>query len=73
MRGLALHEKVQTVIEDKVDHAKDLLPSGPYFLCGSYLHQVWRIYSDYLDAFVITVIPKNPMDITKYVFCPRIS
>lgn len=68
---LALHDTVQMAIGDKVDDAKDLLPSGPYFLCPLYLHQAWRVYYDYLDACFITVIPKSPTDITEFSFHPK--
>ncbi|KAF2240819.1 putative amidase [Trematosphaeria pertusa] len=40
------------------------LPSGPYFLHGSNIHQAWRLYDDELDAFVFAVIPedlRNPL------------
>jgi hypothetical protein len=35
------------------------LPSGPYFLSGSNLHQAWRLYPDDLDAFTVGMIPEN--------------
>ncbi|KAJ5726505.1 uncharacterized protein N7483_007862 [Penicillium malachiteum] len=35
------------------------LPSGPYFLYGSNLHQAWRLYQDYLDDFIFGVVPEN--------------
>lgn len=68
MRNLRLQNRIPTIIEDKVDEATELLPSGPYFLCGRRLHQAWRLYSDHLDAFVITDIPKFPMNSSGFVF-----
>lgn len=35
----------------------DSLPSGPYFLSGSNLHEAWRLYPDDLDAFTFGMIP----------------
>ena len=35
------------------------LPSGPYFLQGSNIHQAWRIYRDDLDAFIFGVVPQD--------------
>lgn len=35
------------------------LPSGPYFLSGQNLHQAWRFYPDYLDAFTFGLISEN--------------
>lgn len=35
------------------------LPSGPYFLHGSDIHQAWRLYPDDLDAFIFGVIPED--------------
>ena len=35
------------------------LPPGPYFLQGQNLHQAWRLYPDYLDAFIFGVIPED--------------
>ncbi|KAI1109788.1 putative amidase [Nemania sp. NC0429] len=40
------------------------LPSGPYFLHGSNIHQAWRLYPDELDAFIFGLIPDD-------VFEPR--
>lgn len=33
------------------------IPSGPYFLLGNGLHQAWRLYTDDLDAFIVSVVP----------------
>ncbi|KAI9670069.1 MAG: hypothetical protein M1817_004549, partial [Caeruleum heppii] len=41
--------------------SQDFLPSGPYFLYGQQIHQAWRLYPDELDAFVIPVVPENPL------------
>ncbi|KAL9637569.1 MAG: hypothetical protein Q9204_001829 [Flavoplaca sp. TL-2023a] len=35
-----------------------LLPSGPYFVHDTGIYEVWRLYSDELDAFEIAVIPE---------------
>ncbi|KAJ5950095.1 hypothetical protein N7454_001679 [Penicillium verhagenii] len=35
------------------------LPPGPYFLHGANIHQAWRLYPDYLDAFIFGVLPDN--------------
>lgn len=35
------------------------LPPGPYFLYGTEIHQAWRLYEDYLDAFIFGVVPEN--------------
>ncbi|KAL4936545.1 amidase signature domain-containing protein [Aspergillus oleicola] len=35
------------------------LPPGPYFLHGPNIHQAWRMYPDYLDAFIFGVLPEN--------------
>lgn len=35
------------------------LPSGPYFLQGSNIHQAWRLYRDELDAFIFGVVPQD--------------
>ncbi|KAJ6006803.1 hypothetical protein N7451_004747 [Penicillium sp. IBT 35674x] len=37
------------------------LPPGPYFLHGSNIHQAWRLYPDYLDAFIFGVLPENAL------------
>lgn len=37
------------------------LPPGPYFLHGPNLHQAWRLYQDYLDAFIFGVVPENAL------------
>jgi hypothetical protein len=37
----------------------NLLPSGPYFLHGSNIHQAWRLYPDDLDAFIFAVVPDD--------------
>lgn len=52
------------VFEAKPDSPNELLPPGPYFLCGQNIHQAWRLHEDDLDAFVISVVPeqvKNPV------------
>lgn len=46
------------LIFQKVD-AKAEWPEGPYFLRGHELHQIWRLYSDHLGAFVSTVVPDD--------------
>jgi hypothetical protein len=33
------------------------IPSGPYLLLGNDLHQAWRLYTDDLDAFIVSVVP----------------
>lgn len=45
---------------------RDLLPSGPYFLSGSNLHQAWRLYPDDLDAFNFGLVPDSPFDPQRY-------
>ncbi|KAF2645931.1 amidase signature enzyme [Massarina eburnea CBS 473.64] len=35
------------------------VPRGPYFWRGSYLHQAWRLFPDYLDAFFTPVVPTS--------------
>jgi hypothetical protein len=40
----------------------EILPSGPYFLCSDSIHQAWRLYEDYLDSFIFSVIPDNVLD-----------
>ncbi|KAI1110106.1 amidase signature domain-containing protein [Nemania sp. NC0429] len=34
-----------------------ILPEGPYFLMGSFVHQAWRLYPDVLRAFTVATIP----------------
>lgn len=48
---------LQADLEAKENAAE--LPSGPYFLSGSNLHQAWKLYPDDLDAFTVGVIPEN--------------
>ena len=40
-----------------VQSRKMLLPSGPYFVHESQIHEAWRLYADELDCFEITVVP----------------
>lgn len=35
------------------------LSSGPDFILGSTLHQAWRLYDDYLDTFISTIVPDD--------------
>lgn len=39
--------------------AASSIPSGPYVLLGSEMHQVWRLYEDTLDSFVTGVVPDD--------------
>lgn len=41
------------------DSSAASLPSGPYFLQGSEIHQAWRVYRDELDAFIFGVVPQD--------------
>ena len=43
----------------KEDSLEDLLPPGPYFVHGNAIHEAWRLYPDYLDAFQITFMPQT--------------
>lgn len=43
------------------------LPPGPYFLHGSNIHQAWRLYRDYLDAFIFGVVPENALQPERFV------
>lgn len=48
------------------------LPPGPYFLHGTNIHQAWRLYPDYLDAFIFGVLPENALQPQRFVpnCCP---
>ncbi|KAJ5108734.1 hypothetical protein N7456_005409 [Penicillium angulare] len=35
------------------------LPEGPYFVLDGKVHQAWRLYPDYLEAFTTAVIPDD--------------
>ena len=35
------------------------LPAGPYFLRDNKIYQVWRLYCDELDSFMVTLIPNR--------------
>lgn len=48
-----------TIHMSTVSSLEKLLPSGPYFLQGQNIHQAWRLYPDELDAFIITVVPRE--------------
>lgn len=37
------------------------LAPGPYFLYGAKIHQAWKLYEDYLDSFMITTTPDDPL------------
>lgn len=43
------------------------LPSGPYFLYGTEIHQAWRLYEDHLDAFIFGVVPENVLHPERFV------
>jgi hypothetical protein len=51
-----------TVMHSTLSSSATSLPPGPYFLCGSNIHQAWRLYPDDLDAFVFGVVPQNVLD-----------
>lgn len=48
-----------TVVHRHIERESSLLPNGPYFLLNNRLHQAWRLYDDYLDAFVITCVSED--------------
>ena len=56
IQDLRLFERFTAIYTSDVDSSDDLLPSGPYFLRDGRIHQVWRLYADELNAFVMTVI-----------------
>lgn len=41
------------------------LPSGPYFIQDGVIHEAWRLYSDELDEFEITVVPHIDTNVAK--------
>ena len=41
----------------KDDSDYEEVAEGPYFLVGDELHEAWRLYPDYLDSFMTTVVP----------------
>ncbi|KAL3419102.1 glutamyl-tRNA(Gln) amidotransferase [Phlyctema vagabunda] len=49
------------------------LPPGPYFLCGTSIHQAWKMYADTLDAFVITVVPEQLYNPTRFAVLDAIA
>jgi hypothetical protein len=53
--GFGITGTALSLVEDTLQ----LLPAGPYFLCGGVIHQAWRLYPDELDAFVFPVVPSH--------------
>lgn len=47
------------IIHIQAKEGKEMLPSGPYFLHGSNVHQAWRLYPDEFDAFIAPVVPDS--------------
>ncbi|TAQ90720.1 hypothetical protein B7494_g1006 [Chlorociboria aeruginascens] len=50
---------LSTILYSRLDSSITSLPSGPYFLRGSNIHQAWRLYPDELDAFNYGVVPQD--------------
>jgi hypothetical protein len=48
-----------SVLHSRANSSIPSLPSGPYFLRGSNIHQAWRLYRDELDAFIFGVVPQD--------------
>lgn len=51
--------KIRRVYHIKAYSHKELLPSGPYFLCGSTLREAWRLYPDTQQSFQVAVVPND--------------
>lgn len=58
---------VSTILHSRVNSSNTPLPSGPYFLQGSNIHQAWRLYTDELDAFIFGVVPQDVLEPQMYV------
>lgn len=62
-----LAELFPSILFSRTDGNTEALPSGPYFLHGSDIHQAWRLYPDELDAFIYGVIPRDVLSPDAYV------
>ena len=56
------------ILLSSFEAAADALPSGPYFVNQGHIHQAWRLYEDILDAFIIPVVPEQPLQPSRYRF-----
>ena len=60
--------RFSTISQASISAPQNSLPSGPYFLYGSNIHQAWRLYADNLDSFVFAVIPEDLQNHQRFVF-----
>ena len=65
IQGLRMSKRFTAVYTSEAESLDYLLPSGPYFLLDGQIHQAWRLYTDELNAFVLTVIPNDVRSSTK--------